>query len=175
MENYHVIDLVGEGSFGKVRSALRTGSLAQLEHAVVADHDTLSQGHRCFLTELIMSQFSQCPGLQPHCCLHEQVYKGRRRWTGQITAMKFIMKHGKSEKDIKNLRQEIEILRTLKHENIIQMLDSFETKDEFCVVTEFAQGAGPQNSALARLCTPAALHIQEASSGKAVRQSSECR
>lgn len=69
-----------------------------------------------------------------------QVFKGRRRWTGQITAMKFIMKHGKSEKDIRNLRQEIEILRTLKHENIIQMLDSFETREEFCVVTEFAQG-----------------------------------
>ncbi|WIA41543.1 hypothetical protein OEZ86_008912 [Tetradesmus obliquus] len=85
LENYHVIDLVGEGSFGKV-------------------------------------------------------YKGRRRCTGQITAMKFIVKHGKSEKDIRNLRQEIEILRQLRHENIIQMLDAFETKTDFCVVTEFAQG-----------------------------------
>eukprot|EP00892_Ulva_mutabilis_P007689 jgi/Ulvmu1/5292/UM022_0086.1 len=85
MENYHVIDLVGEGSFGKV-------------------------------------------------------YKGRRRSTGQTTAMKFIMKHGKTARDIRNLRQEIEILRNLKHENIIQMLDTFETNDEFCVVTEFAQG-----------------------------------
>ncbi|KAF8056751.1 hypothetical protein HT031_006249 [Scenedesmus sp. PABB004] len=85
LENYHVIDLVGEGSFGKV-------------------------------------------------------YKGRRRCTGQITAMKFIVKHGKSEKDIRNLRQEIEILRQLRHESIIQMLDAFETKTDFCVVTEFAQG-----------------------------------
>ena len=49
--------------------------------------------------------------------------------------MKFIMKHGKSEKDIKNLRQEIDILRGLRHENIIQMLDAFETKTDFCVVT----------------------------------------
>ncbi len=49
--------------------------------------------------------------------------------------MKFIMKHGKSEKDIKNLRQEIEILRQLRHEHIIQMLDAFETKTDFCVVT----------------------------------------
>lgn len=85
VENYHVIELVGEGSFGKV-------------------------------------------------------YKGRRKHTGQTVAMKFIMKHGKSEKDILNLRQEIEILRKLKHENIIQMLDSFESPQEFCVVTEFAQG-----------------------------------
>ncbi|XP_050291316.1 serine/threonine-protein kinase TIO isoform X3 [Quercus robur] len=85
IENYHVIELVGEGSFGKV-------------------------------------------------------YKGRRKFTGQTVAMKFIMKHGKSEKDIQNLRQEIEILRKLKHENIIEMLDSFESEQEFCVVTEFAQG-----------------------------------
>ena len=54
--------------------------------------------------------------------------------------MKFIMKHGKAEKDVKSLRQEIEILKGLRHENIIQMLDAFETKTDFCVVTEFAQG-----------------------------------
>ena len=35
--------------------------------------------------------------------------------------------------------QEIEILRTLRHPNIILMLDWFETKEEICVVTEFAQ------------------------------------
>lgn len=85
VENYHVVELVGEGSFGKV-------------------------------------------------------YKGRRKYTGQTVAMKFILKHGKSEKDIDNLRQEIEILRQLKHENIIEMLDAFESPQEFCVVTEFAQG-----------------------------------
>ncbi|XP_077216571.1 kinase family with ARM repeat domain-containing protein isoform X2 [Tasmannia lanceolata] len=85
VENYHVIELVGEGSFGKV-------------------------------------------------------YKGRRKYTGQTVAMKFILKHGKSEKDLQNLRQEIEILKKLKHENIIEMLDAFESPQEFCVVTEFAQG-----------------------------------
>ena len=58
--------------------------------------------------------------------------------------MKFILKHGKSQKDIVSLRQEIEILRGLRHENIIQMLDSFETDQEFCVVTEFAQGRAHQ-------------------------------
>jgi fused-like protein len=43
---------------------------------------------------------------------------------------------GKSEKDLNNLRQEIEILRSLVHENIILMLDAFETPHEFCIVTE---------------------------------------
>lgn len=32
-----------------------------------------------------------------------------------------------------------QILRKLKHENIIEMLDAFESPQEFCVVTEFAQ------------------------------------
>ncbi|CAN8289549.1 unnamed protein product [Cochlearia groenlandica] len=64
---------------------------------------------------------------------------GRRKYTGQTVAMKFIMKKGKSDKDIHSLRQEIEILRKLKHENIIEMLDSFENEREFCVVTRFAQ------------------------------------
>ncbi|KAJ4751848.1 Serine/threonine-protein kinase 36 [Rhynchospora pubera] len=85
IEEYHVLGLVGEGSFGKV-------------------------------------------------------YKGRKKNSFQTVAMKFILKHGKTEKDLHNLRQEIEILRKLKHRNIIEMLDAFETPQEFCVVTEFAQG-----------------------------------
>ena len=69
-----------------------------------------------------------------------RVYKGRRKCTGQTVAMKFISKNGKAEKDLRNLRQEISILRVLNHENIIRMFDYFETDREFCVVTEFAQG-----------------------------------
>jgi hypothetical protein len=54
---------------------------------------------------------------------------------------------GKSEKDLSNLRQEIEILRRLKQENIILLLDAFETAHEFCLVTEvFPKGAGVINS-----------------------------
>ena len=69
-----------------------------------------------------------------------KVYKARRKNTGFTVAMKFITKHGKSDKDIRTLRQEIGILRKLNHENIILMFDAFETDREFCVVTEYAQG-----------------------------------
>ncbi len=51
--------------------------------------------------------------------------QGRRKNCGQIVALKFIVKHGKSEKDLKNLRQEIDILKSLNHENIILLLDWF--------------------------------------------------
>lgn len=104
-----------------------------------------------------------------YCCLCMltllpcQVYKGRRRCTGQITAMKFIVKHGKSEKDIRNLRQEIEILRQLRHENIIQMLDAFETKTDFCVVTGVAVAMTAYATCLDFWQHPFALHRSSSS------------
>ncbi|RUS86279.1 hypothetical protein EGW08_005971, partial [Elysia chlorotica] len=85
MENYHVLEIIGEGSFGKV-------------------------------------------------------YKGRKKYTSQIVALKFIPKMGKSEKELKGLRREIDIMRGLKHDNIIELLDSFDTDKEVVVVTDCAEG-----------------------------------
>jgi fused len=65
-----------------------------------------------------------------------KVFKGRRKQSGQIVALKFIGKRGKQDKDLQSLRSEIEILKRLRHENIIMLLDAFETSHEFCVVTE---------------------------------------
>ncbi|KAG5509530.1 hypothetical protein JKF63_06235 [Porcisia hertigi] len=69
-----------------------------------------------------------------------KVYKARIKGTGQIVAMKFIVKKGKNEKEIKNLRSEIEILTKLNHPHIIMLFDSFETDSDFVVVMEYAQG-----------------------------------
>jgi hypothetical protein len=69
-----------------------------------------------------------------------KVFKGRKKYTGQAVALKFISTRGKSEKDLKNLRQEMAILKDLKHENIILLIDAFETASDFVVVTEFAHG-----------------------------------
>ncbi|XP_052648020.1 serine/threonine-protein kinase 36 [Harpia harpyja] len=85
MEKYHVLEMIGEGSFGRV-------------------------------------------------------YKGRRKHSAQVVALKFIPKVGRSEKELKNLQREIEIMRGLHHPNIIQMLDSFETNKEVVVVTDYAEG-----------------------------------
>ncbi|NXF11799.1 STK36 kinase, partial [Smithornis capensis] len=59
-----------------------------------------------------------------------RVYKGRRKYSAQVVALKFIPKVERSEKELKNLQREIEIMRGLHHPNIIQMLDSFETDKE---------------------------------------------
>ncbi|XP_027534649.1 serine/threonine-protein kinase 36 isoform X7 [Neopelma chrysocephalum] len=85
MDRYHVLEMIGEGSFGRV-------------------------------------------------------YKGRRKHSAQVVALKFIPKVGRSEKELKNLQREIEIMRGLHHPNIIQMLDSFETDKEVVVVTDYAEG-----------------------------------
>ncbi|XP_059206951.1 serine/threonine-protein kinase 36 [Centropristis striata] len=85
MNSYHVMELVGEGSFGRV-------------------------------------------------------YKGRKRYTGQVVALKFMPKVGRSEKELRSLKREIEIMRGLQHPNIVQLFDSFETETEVVVVTEYAEG-----------------------------------
>uniref|UniRef100_T1JG69 non-specific serine/threonine protein kinase n=1 Tax=Strigamia maritima TaxID=126957 RepID=T1JG69_STRMM len=69
-----------------------------------------------------------------------RVYKARRKYSGQIVAMKCIPKIGKSEKELRSLRQEFEIMHNLHHPNIILMLDSFETKNEIIAVTDYAEG-----------------------------------
>ena len=48
----------------------------------------------------------------------------------QVVALKFIPKFGRSEKELKSLRREIEIMRNMHHTNIIEMIDSFETEKE---------------------------------------------
>ncbi|TNN72519.1 Serine/threonine-protein kinase 36 [Liparis tanakae] len=85
MNSYHVLEVVGEGSFGRV-------------------------------------------------------YKGRKRCTGQVVALKFMPKLGRSEKELRSLKTEIEIMRGLQHPHIVQLFDSFETETEVVVVTEYAEG-----------------------------------
>ncbi|VDP33827.1 unnamed protein product [Schistosoma mattheei] len=69
-----------------------------------------------------------------------RVFRGRRKETGQIVAMKFIPKVGKSENALKNLKLEIEIMRSMHHTNIIEMQDSFETEREVVAITDYAEG-----------------------------------
>ena len=70
----------------------------------------------------------------------KKVYKARRKFTGTLVAIKRIAKAGKSPRDLAGLRSEVDILRKLRHPGIVAMLDAFETRADFCVVTEFAHG-----------------------------------
>ncbi|KAG4065174.1 hypothetical protein HA402_007571 [Bradysia odoriphaga] len=66
-----------------------------------------------------------------------RVYRATNILTQETVALKVIGKHGRSSKEIKNLRGEWEIQAHLRHPNIIRMLDSFETNNEIVICTEF--------------------------------------
>ncbi|NXK62231.1 STK36 kinase, partial [Sylvietta virens] len=78
-------------------------------------------------------------------------YKGRRKHSAQVVALRGGGKVGRSEKELKNLQREIEGGGDLHHPNIIQMLDSFETAGggggttpgkSFCLTGAGEQGGG---------------------------------
>jgi serine/threonine protein kinase len=80
------------------------------------------------------------PPADQHQHNFRKVFKARKAHSAQVVALKFISKHGKKQSDIAALRQEIAILTTIQHENIIMMFDAFETERDFVVATEYARG-----------------------------------
>mmetsp|Transcript_6567 Transcript_6567/g.6865 ORF Transcript_6567/g.6865 Transcript_6567/m.6865 type:complete len:314 (-) Transcript_6567:432-1373(-) len=68
------------------------------------------------------------------------VKKGTNRKTGAEVAVKCIDRNGLPEEDEASLRQEVEILRSLDHPNIVKLLDFFEEDKFFYVVLEFLPG-----------------------------------
>ncbi|GKT37063.1 hypothetical protein ADUPG1_009921 [Aduncisulcus paluster] len=69
-----------------------------------------------------------------------EVHRARLNHTGQLVALKYISRSGKTKEELKTLEREILILRKLQHPFIVRQLDSFETADDIVVVTELAQG-----------------------------------
>ena len=106
------------------------------------------------------------------CGYSYQVYKARRKFTGRTVAIKVINKVGKPQKEIDSLRQELLILKTLKHPNIVEMLESIETDKDFCVVMEYALGMGPQ---LALICDCGRHKLVRHSCGISASCSLQCR
>eukprot|EP00911_Craspedida_sp_UC1_P002212 UC1_evm4s1688 len=68
------------------------------------------------------------------------VYKGRRRYTADIVALKFIARTGRTEKEVKALQREVDIMAQLVHPNIVRMLETFEAAGQVVVVTEYVEG-----------------------------------
>ena len=51
----------------------------------------------------------------------------------QVVALKFMPKVGRSEKELRSLKREIDIMRGLQHPNIVQLFDSFETETDVSI------------------------------------------
>lgn len=52
-------------------------------------------------------------------------------------------KVGRSEKELRSLKREIEIMRGLQHPNIVQLFDSFETETEVYLLLPFKKHMHP--------------------------------
>ena len=106
MNSYHVLELVGEGSFGRVYKGRKrfTGQVRRFCRIVglLADYLTTTFHRVCISVH-------------------------------QVVALKFMPKVGRSEKELRSLKREIDIMRGLKHPNIVQLFDSFETETEVTV------------------------------------------
>ena len=62
------------------------------------------------------------------------------RKTGQKVAVKCIDRQGLPDEDENSLRQEVAIMKSLKHTNIVEFIDFFEEEKFFYVVLEFLEG-----------------------------------
>jgi fused-like protein len=69
-----------------------------------------------------------------------RVHRGRRRFTGQFVALKFIATAARAPDELAALRSEVAILRRLDHPHIVLLLDCFETRADIVCVTELCHG-----------------------------------
>lgn len=60
--------------------------------------------------------------------------------TGEEVAVKVVNKYNNREKDFSKLKQEVIILKQLKHKNIIEFKNFIETKGKIFIIMEFIQG-----------------------------------
>lgn len=68
------------------------------------------------------------------------VRKAKNRATGQYCAVKVLSKRKMSEEDILSLCNEVEIMKTVDHPNIVKMIDFFEDEAHYCLVMEIMEG-----------------------------------
>ena len=101
MEKYHILALIGEGSFGKVYKGRRKESKEVSPHPSSLHH-----------------MHPSIPGIDSlQSC-------------SQIVALKFIPKLGKSGQELQALQREITIMQALRHDNIVALYDWIETDSE---------------------------------------------
>ena len=68
------------------------------------------------------------------------VRKGKNRETGERVAIKILSKRKMTEEDIVGMQNEIRILSTIDHPNIVKLIDTYEDKGHYCLVMELMHG-----------------------------------
>ena len=71
---------------------------------------------------------------------YSKVYEVTEKASNQVRACKYISKKDFQEKDIKKFEEEIQILRTFDHPNIVKLYDYFTTPNSFYLIMEKCSG-----------------------------------
>lgn len=71
---------------------------------------------------------------------YAEVRKAINRKTNQTVAVKIIDKSGLSPKELKGLEKEVNILKSLRHKNVVRFYDSYDEGDTMYVVMEYVSG-----------------------------------
>ena len=74
------------------------------------------------------------------CGSFGNVYLAQNRFTKEKVAMKIIKKSNKDLLSDGEIKDEIDILKTLEHPDIVRIIESFNTKDSYVLVTEYCEG-----------------------------------
>jgi calcium-dependent protein kinase len=79
--------------------------------------------------------------LIPFCLgAFSKVYKAVHKISKTMRCVKVISKKGIDAAELKTLTEEVKILRTLDHPNILKVLEFYQDESSFYIVTEFLQG-----------------------------------
>ena len=68
------------------------------------------------------------------------MYKARRKIDRLFVAVKFGDKSGKSASTIGFMRREYEVLRSIKHRNVLKTYGFFESQSTMAIVLEYCEG-----------------------------------
>lgn len=75
---------------------------------------------------------------------YAMVRKGKHKATGDVVAVKVISKNNRSKEDLKYMQREVDISVTLRHGNIVQTTDLFESENKLYIVMEYMPGGNLQ-------------------------------
>ena len=68
------------------------------------------------------------------------VRKAKNRQTNEYVAVKVLSKRKMAQEDIESLKNEIEIMKTVDHPNIVRLVDFFEDEAHYCLIMELMEG-----------------------------------
>ena len=68
------------------------------------------------------------------------VRKAKNRQTNEYVAVKVLSKRKMAPEDVDSLKNEIEIMKTVDHPNIVKMIDFFEDEAHYCLIMELMEG-----------------------------------